>query len=78
MTGNDLHVSTQAIYFPRWPADGLGRGAAQRRLDRASTIAVSSDRTFHVLVVRHMMHMRIPSTGAVLGLQIKPAVNCKY
>ena len=31
------------------------------RLDSVSSFVVSSDRTFHVLRLRHMMHMRIPS-----------------
>ena len=34
---------------------------AQRCLDSALSIAILSYRTFHMLRVRHMMHMRIPS-----------------
>ena len=40
---------------------GIGGGAARRRLDRASIIPISN---FHMLSVRHMMHMRIPSHRA--------------
>ena len=32
---------------------------AKRRLDCASTFAISSDQTFHVLGVRHMMRVHI-------------------
>ena len=61
MTGDDFRISTRAIYFARWPVNGIGGGAARCRLDRALTMAISSDQTFHVLSVRHMMRMRIPS-----------------
>ena len=34
---------------------------AWRRLNRASSFAISSDGTFHLLDVRYMMRMHIPS-----------------
>ena len=52
VTGNDLRVSTRAIYFGDREWDS-GRRKAWRRLDSASSFAISSDRTFHVLRVRH-------------------------
>ena len=45
--------------------------ATRHHLVSASSFAISSDRTFHVLRVRHMMRMRIPSTFTYLD-QIKP------
>ena len=40
------------------------RRTARRRLDSASSVAILFDRTFHVLRVRHMMRMHIPSNRA--------------
>ena len=37
------------------------RRTLQRRLDSDSSLAISFDRTFHVLCVRHMMCMHIPN-----------------
>ena len=62
MAGDDLRVSTWTIYFAHWPVNGIGGGAARRRLDRASTIAILFDQTFHMLGVRHMICMHIPSS----------------
>ena len=62
-----------------------GYGAARCRLDRALTFVISSDGTFHVLGVRHMMHMRIPSYTCTLhtcstciatGLHVCPMSLC--
>ena len=58
MTGDDLRVSTQAIYFARWPVNGIGGGQCGVV---STTLRASPFRTFHMLGVRHMMRMRIPS-----------------
>ena len=57
-TKNHLHISTRAIYFVRWPMNGIGG----RQQGVVSTVLWASPAlTFHVLGVRHMVRMRIPS-----------------
>jgi len=46
---------------------------AWRRLGRTSSFAISSDQTFHVLGVRHMMRMRIPSN--ILSWVLEPVLR---
>ena len=51
-TKNHLHISTRAIYFVRWPMNGIGgRQHARCRLTSTSSFAISSDWTFHMLHV---------------------------
>ena len=62
VTRNDLRVSTRAIYFPRWPMNGIDGGYDGGQHGVISTaLRASPGRTFHVLRMRHMMRMRIPS-----------------
>ena len=60
-TGDDMHVSTQVIYSARWSVNGLGVG--QQGIDLTALWALPFW-TVHVLSVRHMMRMRIPSIWA--------------
>ena len=71
VTGDDTHVSTQAIYFARWPVNGIGRG---QHGVVSTVLRALPFRTSYVFGVRHMMRMRIPSItnnkgwGGVYGL----------
>ena len=58
VTRNDLCVSTRAIYFAHWPMNGIGGG---QHSVVSTALWASPFRTFHVLGVRHMMRMCIPS-----------------
>ena len=62
VTRNNLHVSTRAINFARWPVNGIGGGQHGIVSTALLTFAISPVQTFQVLGVRHMMRMRIPST----------------
>ena len=59
VTGDNLCVTTWAIYFARWPANRTSEG--QHGIV-STTLRALPFRTFHVLGVRYMMLMRIPST----------------
>ena len=47
----------------------------RRHLNSASSFTISSDRTFYVLRVRHMMHMRIHSTLQLVLLKSKNNIH---
>jgi len=53
-TGDDLHISTRAIYFARWPVNGIGGG--QHGVVSTALRALPFW-TFHMLGVRHMLHL---------------------
>ena len=62
---NNLRVST-LLHSLNYERD---RGRTARHcLDSASSFAISSDRTFHMLGVRQMMRMRIPTMSLVEAL----------
>ena len=46
---------------------------AWRHLDRTSSFVISSNQTFHVLGMRHMMRMRIPSN--ILSWVLEPVLR---
>ena len=59
VTGNDLRVTTRAIYFARCRTrERIGRG---QHGVVSPALGASPFRTFRVLRVRHLMRMRIPS-----------------
>ena len=78
-TGDDLHFSTQAIYFARWPMNGIGGG---QHAVVSTVLRALPFWTFHVLGVRHTMRMRIPSIPLNFVRHISYALpvntNCRY
>ena len=68
-----LHISTRAIYFACWPVNGICERAAQHRL--CFDHHHSSDQTLHVLGVRHMMRMRIPSVIDLIKVNLQPLIE---
>ena len=66
-TGDDLHFSTQEIYFAHWPMNGIGGG---QHAVVSTVLRALPFQTFHVLGVRHTMHMRIPSMPRILAHSI--------
>ena len=80
VTRNDLHVTTRVIYYACWPVNGIAPEWFTSLADPWTGLAENntasswqpfklhhfmSDRTFHVLRVRHMMRMGIPSNTRV-------------
>ena len=64
VTGDDLHVSTRAIYFANWHVNRIGGGQHGIVLN---ALRASPFRTSHMLGMRHMIHMCIPSLHVTLS-----------
>ena len=64
VTGDDLRVSTRAIYFANWHVSRIGGGQHGIVLN---ALRASPFRTSHMLGMRHMIHMCIPSLHVTLS-----------